>query len=103
MSNDSSYGVAPLIKENASLQLRGTELNSQNLWVVLELGISNKETYTSFSSSFGDMSKKTDSLLWRNIFQEKSSHGSTFTSRGFEIPKIGGPWKAICSTVLKHA
>ncbi|XP_056685341.1 uncharacterized protein [Spinacia oleracea] len=40
--------------------------------------------------------------LWRNIIQIKYTYNSCTTARDFKIPIHGGPWKAICSTLLRH-
>lgn len=40
--------------------------------------------------------------LWRNIIVDKYGYGPNFTPTDLTIPRLGGPWKQICKSVLSH-
>lgn len=40
--------------------------------------------------------------LWRSIVYEKYGYGPLFQLHELSTPKRGGPWRAICSTILQH-
>ncbi|XP_048493141.1 uncharacterized protein LOC104908756 [Beta vulgaris subsp. vulgaris] len=40
--------------------------------------------------------------FWRNFIMDKYEYPSSLTFNDVKIPIRGGPWKAICSSVLKH-
>lgn len=40
--------------------------------------------------------------LWRNIIADKYGYGPNFSHNDFSIPRVGGPWKQICKTILNN-
>lgn len=43
------------------------------------------------------------SSLWRSTIQIKFGYGDLFTANNLEIPKTGGPWRGICSSIIRHS
>ena len=43
------------------------------------------------------------SSLWRNTIKIKFGYGDLFTANELSIPKIGGPWRGICSSIIRHS
>ena len=40
--------------------------------------------------------------LWRKLVQEKYHYGHLFSILDLEVPKHGGPWKAICAALFSN-
>lgn len=40
--------------------------------------------------------------LWSRLVREKYGYGTTLSATALSIPNNGGPWKQICSAILKH-